>query len=139
VSDWASLFLGVIAVATLVTAILQVAVLVAAGFLVRRVRRFVDVVETEVKPILGHLNSIGSDASRAASLARAQVERVDRVFSMLVDRLEDTLETVRTALGKPAREAAALTAGIRAALAIIRDIRAGRSRSRADEEDSLFI
>ena len=138
-SDWASFFLGVIAVATLVTAIMQVAVLLAAGFLVRRVGRFVDLVEQEVKPILGHLNSIGRDASRAASLATAQVERVDRLFAMLVQRVEETIDTIQTAIGKPAREAAALIAGIRAALAIIRDIRAGRTRSRADEEDSLFI
>ena len=138
-SDWASVFLGVIAAATLVTAVMQVAVLLAAGFLVRRIGRFVDLVEQEVKPILGHLNSIGRDASRAASLASAQVERVDRVFAMLVERLEETLDTIQTAVGKPAREAAALIAGLRAALAIVRDLRAGRSRSRADEEDALFI
>lgn len=138
-SDWASFFLGVIALATLVTAIMQVAVLLAARVLVRRIGRFVDVVEQEVKPILGHVNSIGRDASRAASLATAQVERVDRVFTTLVERIEDTLETIQTAVGKPAREAAALIAGIRAALAILHDIRAGRSRSRTDEDDTLFI
>ena len=138
-NSWAVFFLGVIAVATLATAVMQIGVLVTAGRLVRRIGRLVDVVEEEVKPILGHLNSIGRDASRAASLATAQVERVDRVFAMLVERLEDTLETIQNAVARPAREAAALIAGLRAALAIIRDLRARRSGSRADDEDALFI
>lgn len=138
-SDWALVFLGVIAAATLVTAVMQVVVLVAAGALVRRVRRFVDVIEQEVKPFLGHMNSIGRDASRAASLAAAQVERVDRALATLVQRLEEALATFQTAVGRPAREAAALVAGIRAALAIIQDIRARRARRRADEDEALFI
>jgi hypothetical protein len=139
VSGWATFFIGVIAVSTLATAIMQIGLLFNAGRLVRRIGRFVDVVERDVKPILGHLDSIGRDASHATALAAAQVERVDRVFTMLVERLEDTLETIQTAVVKPAREAAALVAGLRAALAIIRDLRGGRARSRADEEDALFI
>lgn len=138
-SEWAGFFLGVIAAATLATAIMQITMFVAAGFLVRRIGRFVDLVEQEVKPILGHLNSIGSDASRAASLATAQVERVDRLFGLLVERIEETLETIQTAIVKPAREAAALLAGLRAALSIIREMRGGRSRPRAEDEDALFI
>jgi hypothetical protein len=139
VSDWATVFLGIIAAATLVTAVIQVAVLLAAGRLVRRIGLFVDTVEHDVKPVLGHLNSISSDASRAVSLATGQVERVDRLVTTLLDRLEETLETVRTAVGKPAREAAAVMAGLRAAMTIIREMREKRARARADEEDGLFI
>jgi hypothetical protein len=160
VSDWASVFLGVIALATLATAIMQIAVLVAAGRLARRIERFVDHTERELKPIMGHLNAIGRDASRAASLATAQVERADRiittqveradrvittqveradrVLATLVDRLGETLDTIQTAVTRPAREGAALLAGFRAALGILRE-RGVRSRSRADDEKALFI
>lgn len=138
-SDWAVVFLGIIAVATMITSVLQIAVLIAAGQVVRRIGRFVNLVEQESKPILDHLNSISRDASRAASLATAQVERVDRLFGMLTTRIEETLETIQTAVLKPAREAAALMAGLRAALEIIRDIRGRRTRGSADEEDGLFI
>lgn len=138
-SDWATIFLGVIAAATLVTAIMQVVVLVAASRLVKRIGLFVDQVEGEVKPVLGHLNAIGRDASRVASMAATQVERVDRLFTSLLDRLDETLETIRTAVGKPAREAAALIAGLRAALTLVREMRKDRARARADEEDGLFI
>jgi hypothetical protein len=149
VSDWASVFLGVIALATLATAIMQIGVLIAAGRLARRIERFVDHTEQELKPIMGHLNAIGRDASRAASLATAQVERADRVITSqveradrvlgtLVDRLGETLDTVQTAVAGPAREGAALVAGFRAALRIIR-AGAVRPRSRADDEKALFI
>jgi hypothetical protein len=149
VSDWASVFLGVIALATLATAVMQIVVLVAAGRLARRIERFVDHTEQELKPIMGHLDAIGRDASRAASLATAQVERADRVITTqveradrvlatLVDRLGETLDTIQTAVTRPAREGAALLAGFRAALGILRE-RGVRSRSRADDEKALFI
>ena len=56
-NTWTVVFLGIIAVATLATAIVQVGVCVAAGLLTRRLGRLVDEVEREVKPILGHVNA----------------------------------------------------------------------------------
>ena len=72
-SDRAELFLGIIAAATLITAILQVGVLVAAGLLARRLQRLIGRAEAELKPLFDHLNAIGRDASRAASLATAKL------------------------------------------------------------------
>jgi hypothetical protein len=132
-------FLGVIAVATLATAIVQIAVLIAAGRLARRVERLADQLERELKPIFEHLNTIGRDASRATALAAAQVDRADRVFADLVDRLDWTLNTLQSVAVRPAREGAALLSAFRAAFAVIRDMRSGRARSRADDEDGLFI
>jgi len=138
VSDWAVVFLGIIAAATLVTSILQVVVLLTAGQLLRRMGRFVDLIEQEAKPILDHLQSVSRDASRAAALATAQVERVDRLFGMLTARVEETLETVQTAVLRPAREVSALMAGLRAAFEIVRANRTRRKR-RPDDEDTLFV
>lgn len=138
-SDWAHVFLGVIAAATLVTAIVQVAVVVTAGRLARRLERLADQVEQEVKPIFGHLNAIGRDASRAASLAAAHVDRADRVVADLVGRFDRALETIHGSIAKPAREGAAILSALRAALEAIRGGRDGRARSRAEDEDTLFI
>ena len=138
-SDWAVVFLGIIAAATLVTSILQIAVLLAAGQLLRRMGRFVDVIEQEAKPILDHLHSISRDASRAAALATLQVERVDHLFGILTARVEETLETVQTAVLKPAREVSALMAGLRAALEVVRDLRGSRRKRGSEDEDTLFI
>ena len=65
VSVWSLVFLGVIAAATLAIAIVQIGVLVAAGRLARRVDALADQFEREMKPLFGHLNTIGHDASRA--------------------------------------------------------------------------
>jgi hypothetical protein len=139
VSGRAELFLGIIAVATLATAIVQVGVLVAAGLLARRLQRAVETTERELRPLLEHLNAIGRDASRAASLATAQVERADRLFADLAQRLEQILELIHAVVTGPIREGAAVMSALRAILTVMRDTRAGRRSSRSEDEDALFV
>ena len=140
-SPWADVFLGIIAVATLAIAITQIAVIVAAGRIVRRVEQLADQLEHEVKPLFVHLNAIGRDAARAAALATQQVERADRVFADLATRLETALDNAQTALGKPVREGRALLSAFKAAVQALRDVRQGaRGRSRrSEDDDALFI
>jgi hypothetical protein len=137
---WRDVFLGVIAVATLAIAIAQIGVIIAAGMMARRVGRMVEQIERDVKPLFGHLNAIGADASRAVALATAQVERADKLFADVAVRVEQTLNVVQTSIGRPAREGRAMMGAFRAALQAIREIRTGRSRQgRSDDEDPLFI
>ncbi len=138
-SEWTDVFLGVIALATLAIAIGQVGLFVAAGRAFKRVERVAERVEQEIAPLVSHLNAIGRDASHASALAAAQVERADRLLGDLAYRAEETLNTVQTAVGATAREGAAVMAGLRAALAAVRDLRERRARTRAEEEDALFI
>ena len=139
-SVWSEIFLGVIAVATVTMAIVQLQVLVTAARLARRVDRLADTFEHELKPLCGHMNAIGRDLSRTTALATAQVERADRLFSDLAQKIEQTLATVQSSITGPAREGQALLAGLRAAMAVIRDMRRrARTRQRAEEEDALFI
>ena len=72
-SGWTDVFLGVIAAATLITSILQVGVLVAAGRVAMRLMRLVDRIEHEVKPLFGHL-----DVRPAFPPARAEQRKGDR-------------------------------------------------------------
>lgn len=139
-STWSVVFLGVIAVATLATAVVQIGLLVAAGLLTRRLGRFVDEVEREVKPIIGHLNAVSRDASRVTAIAVAQVERMDDLCSDVAAKIDQTITTIHSAIVKPAREGRAWFLGFQAVLAAIREFRSGRSRSRGrDEDDGLFI
>jgi hypothetical protein len=137
VINWANLYLGVIAAATLALALLQIVFLVAAGRVARRLERLVDRVESEFAPVVAHLDAIGHDAARAASLATAQVERVDRLFAHVGERAERTLTSLQATLGGTAREGAAIMAGVRAGLAVLRDRSRGATRS--EDEDALFI
>ncbi len=140
-SQWGEIFLGVIAVATLALAIVQVGVCVTLGLAVRRVTRLIGTVEREIKPAFDHLNAIARDASRAATLATAQVERADKLFGDIAFRVDEALNSVQASLGKPAREGRALLSAFKAAFRAIRDLRqTGRRRpTRSEEDDALFI
>lgn len=138
---WRDVFLGIIALATLSIAVTQIVVIVAAGRAARRLSRIADQFEREVKPLFAHLNAIGRDAARAAQLATAQVERADKLFGDVAVRVEQTLNTVQSSIGGPAREARALLSAFRAAFRAVRELRRnGRGRrGRSDDEDVLFI
>jgi hypothetical protein len=141
VTSWTDVFLGVIAVATLSTAIAQIAVIVMAGRAARRVAHLAEQFERDMKPMIGHLEAIGRDASRAAALAAAQVERADRLFSDVAARVEETLTTVQATVISPVREGRAVLSAFRAALQAIKEIRQnGRGRQgRSEDDDALFI
>ncbi len=134
----AEIFLGVIAAATLLMAIVQVGVIVVAGLLARRMIRLVDQVERELAPLFANVNAIGRDASRATALAVAQVERVDRLVGDLAARVERAVASVPPMIGRPAREGRAMMAALRAIVGALRDARRGRQR-RGDDEDAMFI
>ena len=136
-SAWGEIFLGVIAIATSAMAIVLVGVLVAASRLARQVGRILNQLEVELKPLFDHLNAIGRDASRAAALATAQVERVDRVFTDLAQRLDQSVRGFQAILNGPAREGRAILGAL---VSAIRAIRGARPRhARSEEEDALFI
>ena len=135
------IFLGIIALATVTMAIVQVGIIVVAGMLARRLSRLADQVEQEIKPIFGHLNAIGRDAARATALATAQVERADRLFGDVAARIEQTLNTVQASLGAPAREGRAIFSAFRAGLQVIRELRrnARPRQGRSEDDNALFI
>jgi hypothetical protein len=141
VSVWPTVFLGLIALATLITAAIQVSVMIAAGRLIGRFTRLADKIERDLSPLVASLNSIGTDAAKAASVASAQVDRADRVFADVAERLDATMGTIQHAIATPARESAALMVGLRAAIESVRQSIANRPyRPRpGDDEDALFI
>lgn len=135
---WSQVFLGVIALATLTTAIVQVGLLIAASRVARRVEQLAHQFETDLRPTLVHVNAIGRDASRAVALATAQVERADRLFGEISRRVEETVAEVQNTVVGPAREGKAIFSAIKAALSVLHDARR-RARQRAEDEDALFI
>ncbi len=139
VSVSATVFLGLIALATLVMAGIQVAVVVLAVRAGRRVDALASQIEHEIKPLLTNLAEVSQNAVRASSLAAAQVERADVLFADLVRRVDDTITVVQAAIIGPAREGRAVVTGVRAAIAAFREMRTARARSRPEDDDALFI
>ncbi len=140
-SFWAEVFLGVIALATLTMAAIQVGVIVYGVGVARRVNRLLSQVEREMKPLADSINTIAGDAARISSLATGQIERVDRLVTDLTTRIEQTATTVQDAILRPLRDGAAIMSGVKAVLAAFRDgtYRPGTNRPRSDDDDALFI
>jgi hypothetical protein len=137
VSPWTDLFLGIIAVATALMALLQLGAVVAAARLVGRVNQLTNQVEQDIKPIVGRLTTITEEASRAATIVAAQVERIDSLLTDVATRVEDTVTTVQQVVIAPAREGMALLSAIRAVLGTLRLVKTRPTR--LDEEEALFI
>lgn len=137
---WSFVLLGVIAVATLTTAIVQVGVFIAARRMTRRIEHLVDRIEHELTPAFGHINAIGRDASRAVALATTQIERVDRLVADLMQRLEDVMAAVQDTVAGPAREGKAIVNAFKAAFDVVLEARRrSRARRRGEDDDVLFI
>ena len=140
-SFWAEVFLGIIAIATLTMAAIQVGVIIYGVGVARRVNKLLTQVEQELKPLADSLNSIARDAARITSLATGQAERIDRLVSDITIRLEQTATTLQDAILRPLRDGAAIMTGVKAAIDVIREVtrRPGAAGARAEDEDALFI
>jgi hypothetical protein len=136
------LFLGIIALAVLVMAIIQVAAIVFAARAARRVGDAVSRLQDDVRPIVTHLQQISADAARATSSVASQVERAERMLGDLSKRVDDTVTTLQQSILAPARDGLAILHGIKAALASLRSGHGHPQRKRSahsEEEDALFI
>ena len=140
-SSTAVAFLGVIAASVLLMALIQVGAIIFAARLARRLEAVVGRIEHDIQPALERLTAMSGEASRAATLAASQVERVDRMLDGLSRRAEQTAVQVQRAVTAPQREGAAVVAGVREFVSSLREQqRARRARGAGlDEDDALFI
>jgi hypothetical protein len=143
-SQTGELFLGIIAFAVMIMALIQVAAIFAGIRLARRVDQIATQIDSEIKPLIANLTAMSSEAARAAAIAAKQAERLDKVFGELVQRVDATLAAAQEFVTGPARQGMAIMAGVRAVVDSFRTLReASRRRTAArptiDEEESLFI
>jgi hypothetical protein len=140
-SGWSDVFLGVIAFATLVMALIQIGAIIAALRLARQAQEVITSVHRDLRPLIAKANAIAEEASRTVALATAQAQKVDRVVTDLSRRVEETAQLLQAAIVRPAREGMAVVAAIKAGLGALRGLRGLHTRHgrHADEEDPLFI
>ena len=130
--DTSTVFLGVIALATLVMATVQLGIIVYGAKLARRVDRLVDVVETEIKPTLGRVNAMSEDMSRATALAAVQAERFDKLGERMTVYVDQLSELTEDTVIEPMRRGAALLRGLRVVMAVLRGAQRTGSSGEAD-------
>jgi predicted PurR-regulated permease PerM len=133
-------FLGIIAVAVLVMAVIQVAAIVFAMSAARRIGEAADRLERDLRPVMQNLQSMTAEAARVTNLAAAQMERADRMFTDLGRRAEQVMSVVPNILGQAGKGFAFLN-GLKAALAAVQELRRSsrRGAAHAEDEDALFI
>ena len=107
-------FLGVIAVATLVMALVQLGVLVAGIIAVKRMNEVLARVEDSARPVLAHVDDLVVDATASLAAMRAQLDRVERQAVHVLTRTDQAVQRVQEYVVAPAREGIALAAGARA-------------------------
>ena len=143
-SETGELFLGIIAFAVMIMALIQVGAIFAGLRLAKRVDQLAAQLDQEIKPLIANLTAMSSEAARAAALAAKQAERIDKVFGELVERVDQTLAAAQEFVTGPARQGMAIMAGVKAVVDTFRGLReASRrrtaSRAAVEEEESLFI
>jgi len=139
VTPTAEVLLGLIALATLVMAAIQVGLVVAGIRLARQVQELRAQLHEEIRPLVLSLTAASDNVVRVTELAVGQIQRVDRLFGDLAARVDDATRLVQSTLLAPLREGRALLAAVGAALGALRDMKQPREASLPGDEDPLFI
>lgn len=113
--------LVVIAAATVVMAVVQLGFVAYGIRVARRIDRVAAMVEREIGPALGRVDTISADVARAAALTVAQVERVDKVVGQLAAGADEAMAAARDSVVEPVRQGGAFLVGLRAALLTFRN------------------
>jgi hypothetical protein len=141
VSDWQVIWLGVMAAALVVMALMQVGLVLVALRTSRQVTLSIENLRRDVRPVIDRVNRLADEAGRTTALALSQVERLDRFLAITTSRVEEVLTVVRASVGGPLRQGTALMMGLRAVIGAIRqwqDTRPARP-ARREEDDPLFV
>jgi len=132
--------LGIIAGATVLMALVQLGAIIAILRVARQAQHTIDTLQADVRPLIDKATAVADEASRTASLATLQAQKMDRLLSDLAVRVDQTADVVQHAIITPAREGVAIVSAIKAALGAFQGFRGRPRHGRpVDEEDPLFI
>ena len=138
--NWPEVFLGAIACATLLIALVQVSAMMAILRVARQAQQAMTELQQDVRPLIAKATEVATEASRTATLANVQAEKIDRLLTDLALRVDQTAGIVQQAIITPAREGMAIVAALKAGLSALQGFRERPRHGRtADEEDPLFI
>lgn len=138
-NDTSTVFLGLIAAAVVVMALMQLAAVVFLARYAKRLMSITEDLQREITPLVGRVNAIAEEAHRATVLASKQVERVDLLVGDVTRRVQETGDAIQALVTRPMRQGGAVLTGLRAALTALLTTRPDRRLDRDEEEDALFV
>jgi hypothetical protein len=115
-----NLWLGIMAVVSLLEALLIIGIGVGAFMAYRRVMALVNgVEERHVAPAMARVNAILDDVKQVSAKVREETERVDQAIHTTIDRVDDTADRMRANLRAKTSRLVGLVRGARVALETI--------------------
>ncbi len=139
-NEWNEVFLGVIAGATALMAIVQIGAIVVLARVALQVQGILGIVQKDIRPLIARANVIAEEAAKTAALATAQAQKIDKLVTDLTRRVDDTSAVLQQAIITPAREGMAIIAALKAGFGALKGLRDLRGRpGGVDDEDALFI
>jgi len=146
---WGVVFLGVIALASLVQAGFLIGLTIGGKRLARRLDALNDRIDREIRPALDNLGRITRNVAEVTDLVTLQARRLDDLLADTIEKIEDTTDTIRRIVLRPLGplvDIAAFLKGIRRGLDVYSKLRGlesqGRSRPPrrpAEDDEHLFI
>jgi hypothetical protein len=143
----ALVFLGVIALSSLVQGAFLVFLGVSGLKLVRRVGDIQQSLDKEIRPVLDNVQKVTENLATVSAIATEQARRVELLVGDTVARVEDARENMRRAVARPLdsfRDVTAILKGLRRGFDVYQRLgglqpkRQGASRRYAEDEH-LFI
>jgi hypothetical protein len=144
---WGVVFLGVIALASVVQGVFLLVLMVFGRRLSQRIDALQARIDRDVTPALENFARMSRAAAEIADLATVQARRIDRLLADTIEKVEETTTLVQQLVVRPLRPLGAILAflkGVQRGVAVYsqlgrgRDAAAPRRRGREDEEH-LFI
>jgi sugar-specific transcriptional regulator TrmB len=147
-SDWALVFLGVIALASLAQTVFLIVLALESRRMAARIEELRDRFEKDLRPSLDNLSRITRNLAEISDLGVVQAHRVDEALSDTLEKVRDTTETVRKFLVRPLLPLADIVAflrGVRRGIEVYKQLRGFDRGRRApqprsySEDEHLFI
>lgn len=147
-SDWAVVFLGIIALGSLVQAAFLIGLTLQGRALGRRLADLQARVDREIRPSLENLSRVTRNLAEVSDLAVLEVRRFDGLLADTVEKVEDTTALLRKVILRPLGplvDVAAFFKGIRRGIEVYQQLRGfdrserGASRRYETDDEHLFI
>jgi hypothetical protein len=147
--SWGVVFLGVIALASVVQAGFLIGLVLYGRRLAQRVEALQARLDREISPALENFNRVSRAAAEIADLATLQARRLDLVLADTIEKIEETTTTVQRLVVRPLRSIGGIVAflkglqrGIEAYFEFDRAVpphHRPQPRRRGEDDEHLFI
>ena len=112
-----NLLLGIIAVVSVLEALMIIGAGIAGFLVYRRVTALLDTLESRhVAPTMVRVNAILEDVRDVTSKVKEETERVDRAIRTTMDRVDDTADRVRSNMRAKTSRVVGFIRGLRVAI-----------------------